>query len=183
MERNASRPLSIIVARADNGVIGRDNAMPWHIPDDLKYFRKITLGKPVLMGRKTFVSLQRPLPGRPNLVVSRDPHFTAEGVEIFSSLESALRRGQELSAASGADEIMLIGGAQVFAEGFPHVSRLYLTEIHSTPDGDVFFPPFDRSQWSEISRHPVAADNAVPAHDFVVLERNSGLSRPVSLVR
>lgn len=171
MNKNDGRALSIIAAVADNGVIGNNNSLPWHIPDDLKYFKTITLGKPILMGRRTFDSLGRPLPGRPHLVISRNPDFTAAGVETFSSLDSAVRRGEQLAAAGGVDEIMLIGGAQLFAQGFPRVSRLYLTEIHSLPDGDVFFPPFARSQWSEISRHTVGAAGDIPAHDFVVLER------------
>ena len=174
MEKDDARPLSMIVAVADNGVIGKNNAMPWHIPNDLKYFKTTTMGKPILMGRKTFDSLGRPLPGRPNLVISRNPDFAADGVEVFSTLDLAIHRGKELAVANGADEIMLIGGSQLFSEGLPLASRLYLTEIHSVPDGDVYFPPFDRSQWLEISRISIAANEGVPAHDFVVFERKSG---------
>ncbi len=163
--------LSLIVAVADNGVIGKDNALPWHLPGDLKYFKATTMGTPIVMGRQTFESLSRPLPGRPNIVVSRTPDFRAEGAIVVSSIDEALARGTHLAADLGVDDVMVIGGAALFAHALPLAQRLYYTEVHATPDGDVFFPAFDRTQWQETGRTPVAASETAPAHDFVVLER------------
>ncbi len=164
--------LSLIVAVADNGVIGKDNAMPWHIPGDLKYFKATTMGKPIIMGRKTFDSLGRPLPGRPNLVITRNLAFHADGATCVSSIEEALQVGDTLAAELGVDEVMVIGGAAIFAYTLPLAHRLYFTEVHAAPTGDVFFPAFERATWHELSRTPVPATEAAPAHDFVVLERN-----------
>ena len=140
--------VSFVVAIADNGVIGRDNGLPWRLSGDMAFFKRVTMGKPVIMGRKTWESLpKKPLPGRPNIVVTRDTAYGAEGAEVVTSAEDALKRGIALAAELGADEVMVIGGAQLYAETFDHATRLYITEVHAAPDGDVSFPAFDASQW------------------------------------
>lgn len=160
--------LSLVVAVARNGVIGANNAMPWHLPDDLRYFKRVTLGKPVIMGRKTFVSIGRPLPGRPNIVLTRDRAWHTDGVEVTHSFDAALAA----AAAHGGPEAMVIGGADLFALGLPLAQRLYLTEVFLEPEGDVRFPDFNRCEWRETARTPgEAAADGTHTHDFVVLER------------
>lgn len=153
--------LSLIVAVAENGVIGRHNDLPWRIPEDLRYFKQVTRGKSVVMGRKTYRSIGRPLPDRTNIVVTRDPSFAAEGVLTAHSLDEALSRG-------GAGEILVIGGSSLFAEALPRADRFYLTEIHRAYEGDVRFPDWDRGAWREESRRLVEGD---PDISFVVLDR------------
>lgn len=157
--------IALIVAVAANGLIGRDNAMPWHLPEDLRYFKKTTMGKPVVMGRKTFCSIGRALPGRPNIVITRDPVWTAEGVETAQGLAEGLLRAEEL--ADGG-EVMVIGGAQIFEAALPLATRLYLTEVHRVYEGDVFFPGIVRDEWVETSREDHRGD---PDWSYVVLER------------
>lgn len=151
--------VSFVVARADNGVIGRDNALPWHIPDDLRHFKRLTLGKPVVMGRKTWESLGRPLPERDNIVVTRNPGYHAGGARVVRSLAEAL--------AGDAAEIMVIGGAAIFAEALPLATRVHLTEVHDAPEGDVTMPGFGRD-WRETGR------DDRDGHSFVTLERVAG---------
>jgi dihydrofolate reductase len=153
--------LSLIVAVAENAVIGRDNALPWHISEDLRYFKQVTSGKTVIMGRKTFQSIGRPLPNRVNIVVTRDPAFQAEGVTTANSLDDALSK-------AGGGEAMVIGGSSLFKEALPRADRFYLTEIHRAYEGDVQFPNWDRNPWREVSRRSVEGD---PAISFVVFER------------
>ena len=136
-------PLALIAARARNGVIGLDNRMPWHLPEDLAYFKRVTLGKPVVMGRKTFESIGRPLPGRLNIVVTRNPDWQAAGVQVAHSLDAALA----LAAAAAPEEIMLIGGAELYRQALPQADVLYLTEIDAEFAGDAFFPEVDLARW------------------------------------
>ena len=136
-------PLALIAARARNGVIGLDNLMPWHLPEDLAYFKRVTLGKPVVMGRKTFESIGRPLPGRLNIVVTRNPDWQAAGVQVAHSLDAALA----LAAAAAPEEIMLIGGAELYRQALPQADVLYLTEIDAEFAGDAFFPEVDLARW------------------------------------
>lgn len=143
--------VALVVAVAENGVIGRNGALPWRMPSDLKMFRKVTLGKPVIMGRKTFQSIGKALAGRDNLVVTRDAAFKAEGVEAFASVDEAVARAQALAAARGVDEIAVIGGADIFKAMLPRAYRLYLTRIHGSPAGDTYFAP-DMVNWREMSR-------------------------------
>ena len=158
--------LGIVVAMARNGVIGRDGTLPWHLPADLQRFRRLTLGKPIVMGRRTHESIGRVLPGRRNIVLSRDPAFRAAGCEVFASLEQAL------TALAEVEEVMVVGGAALYAEALPRAARLYLTEVEAEVAGDVRFPPFDRAAWREIERETHAADAAnVHAWRFSVLER------------
>jgi dihydrofolate reductase len=162
-----------VVAIADNGVIGRDNGLPWRLSSDMAFFKRVTMGKPIIMGRKTWESLpKKPLPGRTNIVVTRNAGYAAEGAELAMSASAALALGRALAVQAGADEIMVIGGAQLYAEVFDHADRLYITEVHAAPEGDVSFPAFDRRQWREVSRERHAAGEKDSAdYSFVVLER------------
>ncbi len=159
--------LSIIAALSRNGVIGKDNQLPWRLPADLKHFKAVTLGKPVIMGRKTFESIGKPLPGRANIVVSRDPQFRAAGIAVAHSLDDALAQ------VHAAPEIMLIGGAQLYAQTLPRAQRLYLTLIGTDIDGDTHFPQYDPTEWREMARedHAPNENNPYP-YSFVVLERD-----------
>ena len=157
--------LSMIVAMGENHAIGKDGGMPWHLPADLKYFKRVTMGKPIIMGRKTFDSIGKPLPGRRNLVITRSTDFEAEGVEAFDSPETAL------AAVEGVEEAMIIGGGRIYAELLPKAERLYVTFIHADFDADTFFPELG-NEWQEISREDHAADESNPvATSYVVLER------------
>jgi dihydrofolate reductase len=158
--------ISMVVAATENDVIGRDNGMPWHLPDDLKYFRARTMGKPMLMGRKTFESIGKPLPGRTSLVMTRDPAWQAPGVIVVRSLDEALAR------AGNAPELCAIGGAEVFRLVWPLAQRLFLTRIHATLPGDTFFPKPDPREWREIERveHPADERHAYPM-SFITLDR------------
>ncbi|MBO3277516.1 dihydrofolate reductase [Pseudomonas schmalbachii] len=163
-------PLAMIAALAENRVIGIDNRMPWHLPADLKHFKAMTLGKPIIMGRKTWDSLGRPLPGRLNLVVSRQPGLALEGAEVFTSLQAAMQRADAWAREKGVDELMLIGGAQLYAEAQPIAQRLYLTRVALKPEGDAWFPELDAGwQLASSDAHTATADT--PAHTFEVWER------------
>lgn len=160
--------IALIVAVARNGVIGRDGTLPWRLSNDLRYFKSVTMGKPVIMGRKTYESIGRPLPGRPNIVVSRNPGFRATGVDVRDSLKAAISHAESL----GGGEAMIIGGAGLYRDALPVVTRIYLTEIDADVNGDVRFPPFDRAAWTELSREKQpATDKDEYEHSFVVLER------------
>lgn len=165
--------LALIVAMARNNVIGRDNAMPWHQPDDLRYFKRMTLGKPVIMGRRTFDSIGRkPLPGRPNIVVTRDRDFRAEGITVAGDFEAALRLARQEAARLQVDEIAVIGGGALYAETLPRADRLYLTEVHGEPEGDAHFPAFDRAAWREVARDgPHQNPGETFSYSFVTLDR------------
>lgn len=167
-------PIALIVAAADNDVIGVDNRLPWHLPSELRYFKAMTLGKPVVMGRKTWDSLGRPLPGRLNLVVSRQDGLQLEGAEVFASLAEALARASAWAAAQGAPEVMVIGGAQLFAASLPLASRLYLTRVHLAPEGDVYLPDWADPRWRRLSVEAHPAEDGRPAYDCEVWERESG---------
>ncbi len=164
--------IAMIVAMASNRVIGRDNQLPWHLPGDLKYFKASTMGKPLLMGRKTFESIGRPLPGRPNLVLSTKPDFSAEGVETFSTIEAALARARQLAAEAGEEELMVIGGGQLYAALLPQAQRLYLTRVEADIEGDAWFPEVDWQQWRELSRDNRPAQGENPyGYSFLLYER------------
>lgn len=158
----------LIAAVADNGVIGRGGAMPWRLKSDMRHFRALTLGQPVVMGRKTYLSLSiKPLPGRTNIVVSRDAAFTAPGVLVAPSLEAALAAARGDALRRGAD-IMVIGGADIYAQALPLADRLEITQVHMKPEGDSVFPPIDPAVWREVARapHPAGPDDDA-AYDFV----------------
>lgn len=164
-------PLSLIAALGENRVIGVDNSMPWHLPADFKYFKATTLGKPIIMGRKTWDSLGRPLPGRLNLVVSRQTDLQLEGAEVFASLDAAVKRAQAWAKEQGVSEVMLIGGAQLYTQGLADADRLYLTRVGLSPQGDAWFPEFDQAQWTRVSNEPHAAEEGKPGFSFEVWER------------
>lgn len=164
-------PLALIAALADNRVIGIDNRLPWHLPADLKHFKAVTLGKPIIMGRKTWDSLGRPLPGRLNLVVSRQADLKLDGAEVFASLPAAIARADAWARAQGVGELMLIGGAELYAQGLALAQRLYLTRVHLQPEGDAWFPEFAESDWQLGERHEQAATAETPAHAYETWQR------------
>jgi len=151
-----------VLARARNGVIGRDGQLPWHLPADLKHFKAQTIGKPMIMGRKTFESFPAPLPGRRHIVLTRDPHWSAEGAEVAHDVESAL-------ALAGAGDVAVIGGAEIFALFLPRADRIELTEIDAEPEGDAVVPAF--TGWHETRRETHPAEQGRPAYAFVSLVR------------
>jgi dihydrofolate reductase len=157
-------PLVGVVAIADNGVIGHGNSLPWHISADLKRFRALTLGKPLIMGRKTFVSIGRALPGRETIVVTRDAAFVPPpGVFTASTIEAALQLAASRAEALGSPEIIVAGGGEIYAALLDRIDRLHMTYVHCAPAGDAFFPPLDWSHWREVFREdhePAAGDDA-----------------------
>ncbi|TXH91786.1 MAG: dihydrofolate reductase [Pseudomonas sp.] len=168
---NTTLPLCLIAALAENRVIGRDNQLPWHLPADLKHFKAHTLGKPVIMGRKTWDSLGRPLPGRLNLVVTHQADLQLEGAEVFTSLEAALARADHWAREQGVAELMLIGGAQLYEQALPLARRLYLTRVALQPQGDAWFPPFDEAVWQCSEREEHQAGESTPAYRFETWQR------------
>jgi len=160
--------LSLIVAVADNGVIGHNGDLPWRIPGDMKFFKATTMGKPIVMGRKTWESLGRALPGRENIVVTRSAGFDAPGASVVESLDAALAQVPD------ADEVMVIGGAEIYALALPHVARIYLTQVHAAPDGDTHFPDLQAADWRELAREDHAPEGDTPGYSFVTLERVAG---------
>lgn len=163
----------LVVAAADNGVIGHEGKMPWHLPADLRHFKRLTVGKPVIMGRKTFASIGRPLPGRHNIVLTRSPGWTAEGVTVAANLAEAIAAAG-LNPKARADQIMVIGGAEVYALARPIATRIELTRIHATPEGDTFFEAPEPRYWQQVSREDHAAEGEAPAHSFLSFVRQTG---------
>ena len=160
--------ITLIVAVADSGVIGRDNTLPWHLPEDLKRFKRLTLGKPVVMGRKTFESIGKPLPGRDNIVVTRDPNYHRDGIIAVHDTSQALQ------AAPGAGEIMIIGGSELFRAFLPDAGRVHLTRVHGNIEGDVTWAALDERQWQLRERGERAADERHRyAMTFEVWERRT----------
>ena len=158
----AGLEMVFVVAVAENGVIGLDSAMPWHLKSDLQRFKKLTLNRPIVMGRKTFLSVGRPLPGRTNIVVTRDASFCAKGVVVVGSLEAAKEVAVGDALRRFATEIAVIGGAEIFAQWMPSATRLEITEVHASPAGDTVLPPIDDHEWKEVARvrHPRAAGDS-----------------------
>ena len=150
--------ISLVVAVAENGVIGRDGQLPWRMPSDLKAFRRLTMAKPIIMGRRTFDSIGKALDGRDNIVVTRDGSFLAPGTIVATSLQEALAIAKKAAQLRGADEVMVIGGAEIFALALPLADRVYLTRIHASPSGDIVFPALDAAQWTETKREPISPD-------------------------
>ncbi|QJW88804.1 dihydrofolate reductase [Spirosoma taeanense] len=165
--------ISLISAVAQNGVIGCTNPqgkpdLPWHLPDDFAFFKKKTSHHPIIMGRKSLEALGKPLPNRTNIVITRNPEFTAAGVTVVHTLDNALAQARTVNQ----EEIFVIGGAEIYAMALPIATTLYLTEIHQTYEGDAYFPAFDRSEWKEVSRKPHPADERHEAgFDFVEYEK------------
>lgn len=168
--------LSMIIAAAENRVMGKDNQMPWHLPNDLQYFKRSTMGKPMIMGRKTYESLGKPLPGRPHIIITRQTNYQApnanEQVQVVTNLADAIIAAQALVADTEEQEVMVIGGAEICSLAFPQTERLYLTQVHAEVDGDVYFPEFNPNEWREVSREDYqASDNNPYDYSFIVFER------------
>lgn len=158
--------IALIAAMAENRVIGRQNALPWRLSGDLRHFKSLTMGKPVIMGRNTYESIGKPLPGRLNIVVSSDADYRAEGCRIVHSVEEALEAARE------HDEAMVIGGARLYEQMLELADRIYLTLVKAEVEGDVLFPPLDRGMWREVTRESHAADEKNEyAYDFIVLDK------------
>jgi dihydrofolate reductase len=164
---------ALIVAMSRNRVIGRNNNLPWYLPGDLKYFKQATMGKPIIMGRKTWDSIGRPLPGRMNVVISRDAGREAPaGTVTAQSLEEALVKAEAQAELDGGDEVMIIGGGQIYAEALPMTDRIYITQVHAEVDGDAYFPEVNWDEWEEIGREDFSAsDNNPYDYSFVVYQR------------
>jgi len=166
-------PISLVAARARNGVIGRDGGLPWRLKSDLAWFKSVTVGKPVIMGRRTWDSLPfKPLPGRLNIVLTRDGSFESRHALAFENFNEAVATAREQAEEDGATEICVIGGAALYALALPKAHRIYMTEVAADPEGDTLFPAFDESAWREVSSEPRSAGDG-DDHDFVlrVLER------------
>lgn len=163
---------AIMVAAAENGVIGRNNGLPWHLPEDLRYFKRVTMGKPIVMGRKTFESIGRPLPGRTNIVISRNVEFSASGVQVVASLDEAMTLAGNIALVDGVTEVVVIGGAEIYQLAMSRADRLYITEVHASVEGDAMLPQVHWPDWREVSRerHVASAGNPFD-YSFVVYER------------
>jgi dihydrofolate reductase len=164
-------PIAIIVAVAQNGVIGRDNQLPWRLPADLKHFKATTLGKPIVMGRKTFASLGKPLPGRTNIVITRDQNFTAEGAVVAHNLNEALLHADQIAVRDGVNEIMVIGGAEIYKQALPLTQILYYTDVLIEAKGDAHFTAIDWAQWQIIEEQQFAATADAPAYKLSTYRR------------
>jgi dihydrofolate reductase len=169
-----SVPLVLVVAVAENGVIGRKGRLPWRIPGDLKHFKSVTMGKPVVMGRKTYDSIGKPLPGRANIVLTRDRNWRADGVIAGHTLEEVLRIADAEARKAGAKEIAVIGGVTLFKETLPLAAKIELTEVHAKPQGDIYFPNYDRAAFRETRREgPQQGEKDDHAYSVVTLERKT----------
>jgi dihydrofolate reductase len=165
-------PIVIVVAVADNGIIGADGGMPWHLSGDLKRVKALTMGKPLIMGRRTYESIGKPLPGRKTIVLTSDRGFHVEGVIVARDFAGAVAAARQAALEMEADEIVAFGGRDIYALALPLARRIYKTEIHASPVGDTRFPDHDPSQWLEISREArQGLGDSEPPHDFVTLER------------
>jgi dihydrofolate reductase len=162
----------LIAAVAENGVIGRNNQLPWHIKSEFQYFKTTTLGHPIVMGRRSFESLGKPLPKRANIIVTRDTSFSAKGVIVAHSVEEGVSIAKDIAAKENVGEVFIGGGADIYRLSLPHADRLYLTEIHLKPEGDTRFPAFDRNDWKEVKRefHP-KQEGETADYTITVLER------------
>ncbi len=168
--------LSLIVALAQNHVIGIENKLPWYLPNDLKYFKQVTMGKAIIMGRKTYESIGKPLPGRINIVITRQSDYLSpaanDSVKVVPSLEAAKELAGHLALINGQDEALIIGGAEIYSQALPLVDRMYMTEVHAEVEGDAHFPAFDRAQWQAVAREDFDAEGGNPYdYSFVVYER------------
>ena len=176
--------LSLIWAMAENRVIGRDNSLPWRLPNDMRHFMKTTMGRPVIMGRKTFESMKAPLPGRTNIVLTQNSQWRREGVQFVATLDEAIALAESQCVIDGVDEVMIIGGAQIYELALPIADRLYLTVVHAEPAGDVLFPHFDLDHWRVVAEERCEADERhSSAFTFQTLERASQQAQPRRLLK
>ena len=162
-------PVELVLAVSENGVIGLGNALPWDLPDDLQHFKRTTMGCPVLMGRKTFDSVGRPLPGRTNLILTRDPDWSAPGVEVFTAVEPAIERARQQAMLDGARALCVVGGAEIYRLCLPYANRAVVTQVHGQVEGDTYFDLSLLSGWREVSRQRVETAGR-NSHDFSVVE-------------
>lgn len=168
MSAHAGPTVTLVVAAASNNVIGVDNRLPWHLPDDLRRFRDVTMGRPVVMGRRTHESIGRPLPGRRNIVLSRDPHYGPAGCESATSLDAAL------AMTAGEPEVMVVGGAALYREALPRARRIHLTRLHRPFDGDTCFPELDNADWRAVVREDFPASGEREfGYSYLILERRA----------
>lgn len=158
--------VSLIVAMANNRVIGQRGRLPWRIPADMRHFKETTMGKPIIMGRKTYESIGIALPGRKNIVVTSNPTIDNPDLVLVKSVHAALKKADE-----GNGEVMVIGGGQIYAAALPLADRIYMTEVHKDFEGDAFFPRFDKALWKEVARQDFKAEGKTPAYSFVTLDR------------
>lgn len=166
--------LSLIVAMSSNRIIGINNSLPWHLPNDLKYFKQATMGKPIVMGRKTFESIGKPLPGRRNIVITRDVDYQAEGVDVVRSLEEAISLGEDICLVNGQEEVMVIGGAQIYQLALEKADRLYVTHVDAHVEGDAYFPEVDWPSFTLMAEEKFAAEGPNPYdYRFSVYQRTS----------
>ena len=164
--------IAMIAAVAQNNAIGINNKMPWYLPGDLRYFKAVTMGKPIIMGRKTFDSLRKPLPGRTNIVITRDQAWQHEGVKVVHNLDDALALAEDIALINGNEEVMVIGGAQIYQQALDKSDRLYLTKVHQSFEGDAYFPEIDESDWLETAREDKQSDDEEPLlFSYLVLDR------------
>lgn len=162
----------MIVAMAENRVIGINNKLPWYLPNDLKYFKQVTMGKPIIMGRKTFESIGKPLPGRANIVITRNEGWLAEGVKVAHSLDQAYAIAEAIGEIDGQSELMIIGGDQIYQSSLTAVDRIYLTQVHAHVEGDAWFPEVNWDTWKEVAREDFIAEGPNPYdYSFVVFDR------------
>ncbi len=165
--------ISIIVAYASNYVIGKDGKLPWHIPADLKYFKELTFGCPIIMGRKTFESIGRPLPGRHNIVITRNDKYHSHDCVVVFDIQAALKEAKDFAEKNGKDDIFIIGGAEIYRQAKDFIDKAFITEVHSDFEGDAVFDMLDYSNWKEISRNYYANESMNLPYSFVVLTRIS----------
>ena len=164
--------LALICAMAKNRTIGRNNSLPWHLPEDLKYFKHTTMGSTIIMGRKTWESIGRALPGRTNIVITSNADYKAEGAKVVGSLQAALELVESISIIDGSDEAFVIGGAGLYKEALPYAQRFHLTRVHADVKGDTFLPEFNEAEWSEVSREEFKKSETNPYdYSICVLER------------
>lgn len=164
-------PVALIVAMAKNRVIGVEGNLPWYLPEDLKFFKRMTQAKPLVMGRKTFTSIGKPLPNRLNIIVTRNDEFAHEGVRVRHDLPAALALADQHATIEAAEEIMVMGGGEIYRQALPFAQRLYVTEVDVEVDGDTTFPELDSQEWQEVQREAGQPSEGQPHYDFVIYER------------
>lgn len=164
--------ISLIVAAAKNRCIGINNALPWYLPEDLKYFKRVTMGKPIIMGRKTFESIGKLLPGRTNIVITHNKSYSREGIKVATSLDEALHIAEAVALIDGQEEVMVIGGAGIYQLCLPRADRLYYTKVHAAVNGDAFFPELNWNEWKRVAQedYPASGNNPYD-YSFCVYER------------
>ena len=167
--------LSLICAMAENRVIGRNNSLPWHLSEDLKYFKRVTMGNCIIMGRKTWESIGRPLPGRTNIVITSNPNYEAEVARVVASLPAAIKLAESISLIDGSEEAFVIGGAGIYQTALPLANRFHLTRVHAQVEGDTLLADFDESQWQEVERQDFQHTDSNPYdYSICILERIGG---------